>query len=59
MTSLQFTHTNIIMAHRENGDVIVWDRDTDTFGAGRDYPAALADLAGNYPDDYKADGGGE
>jgi len=34
------------------GRTIVWDRDTDTFGSGFSYPAALMDLAGNYDDEY-------
>jgi len=53
MSDLHFSHTNIAMATNETtGRTIVWDRDTDTFGSGFSYPAALMDLAGNYDDEY-------
>lgn len=54
MGNLQFSHCNIAMAINDTtGRRIVWDRDTDTFGSGYDYPEALADLAQNYGEDYR------
>lgn len=60
MSELQFSHANIHMATNDSsGRTIVWDKDADVFGSGFDFPEALEDLAGNYPDDYRVDSDAE